>query len=715
MLASGLPTDLAGNAVATSSVGSFAVKIYTGSLSISTEPPSSIAAGAGFGLTVLAKDNQGQLIANFNEQVTLSVASGQGPGTLHGTVTATAANGVATFSGLSIQQAGSGYTITAATIVGVNPASTTAIQVTAAPATTLAVMTEPPASFVANTQFEVDLVAKDPYGNVDQSFTGPLTIAISSGPSGGSLGGTTTVHAVAGVATFTDLVLNTAGSGYILNATGSSLAAATSNSFTVTPAAVLEFAAASESIVETAGTVAIQVIRSGGYEGAVTVGVAASDGTAVAGVNYTALNTTLSFPANQDSETFSIHVSNAGLIPDLTVNIALNSPGSAAALGSPMLNTLTIHRPPPSLPAPPALLSADDSGIKNDGITDVAAPSVSGTTEPGAIVNLLNGQNAVIAHATAASDGMYVVAIAGAPLAPGTYKFSVIASNAYGPSPASSAFSLTIVAPPPAPDAPILLPAESDGSAGGETTISTAPSLIGTTLPGATVQLLGMGGSIVATTTADVSGKYQVQVPGPLSAQSYTYQVNVIDKFGDVSAASPAQTIHVLPPLVTVTTVSDVLKKKKVAEVIVTFSGDVKSIGADSTSVYRLATPGKKGSYTAKNAMVLRLKSATYTAPTRTVVLIPKKPFILTKPVQLLINGLAPGGLEDSVGRLIDGNHDGQAGGSATAILSRGGVKLSAVLRSRMSPSGAVNAQLVDAVLASGQWLSGRNHPLHTG
>jgi hypothetical protein len=689
-VASGPPTDLAGNPVVTGRVGSFTVKIYSGSLSVTAEPQGSVAAGTGFGLTVQAKDNQGQIISNFNEDVSLSVSNGQGPGTLHGTVTVTAVNGIATFSGLSIQQAGSDFTITASTVVGVNSVSTTPIQVTAAPASALAVVNVLPGSIVGNTEFEVDVVAKDPYGNLDQSFTGPVAIAISSGTQG-ALGGTTTVHAVAGVATFSDLTVSAAGPGYTLNVTSGSLTPATTNAFTVTPAAVLQFSAGSESIVETAGDVTIQVNRAGGYEGAVNVSVATSGGTAVPGVNYTAFNTTLSFLANEDTKTFSIPILNAGLIPDLTVNIVLSRPGSGAALGNPSLNTLTIHRPAPSLPAPPALLTSDDSGTKGDNITDVTGPSLSGTTEPGATVDLLNGQSAVIAHATASVDGKYVLAVPAAPLAPGAYKFSVTASNTYGPSPASGAYTLTIVAAPPTPGAPTLLPAQSDGSAGGETTISATPTLIGTTIAGATVQLLVAGGSIAASTTADGSGHYQLPVPGPLSVGSYTYQINVIDQFGDVSAASPAQTIHVVPPLVTVLKVSDVVKKKKVTEIIVTFSGAVNSTEAGSTGVYRLATPGKKGSYTAKNAKVLRLKSANYANGTHTVVLIPKKPFALTKPVQLSINGMATSGLQDSVGRLIDGNHDGQAGGNATAIVSRGGVKTS-----------AANARLIDAALARG-------------
>ena len=218
---------------------------------------------------------------------------------------------------------------------------------TAASASKLAVTTQPPSSLTANTDFEVDVAAEDRYGNVDQSFTGPLTIAVSSGPSGSALVGTTTVDAVAGVASFPDLLLDAAGAGYKLTVTGATVSPITTQSFTVTPAAVLEFAASTQSRSSRPPGRRPSRSRASGYEGAVTVNVATSGGTAVAGVNYTSLNTSLSFPANQNSETISIPLLNAGVIPDLTVNIVLSSPGSAASLGSPASNTLTIHRAAP--------------------------------------------------------------------------------------------------------------------------------------------------------------------------------------------------------------------------------------------------------------------------------------------------------------------------------------------------------------------------------
>ncbi len=73
-------------------------------MSIASQPPSSIAAGSPFGLTVDVLDSQGQPASSG----TVTVALGTAPsGTvLGGTLTASVVNGVATFSGLTLNQAG---------------------------------------------------------------------------------------------------------------------------------------------------------------------------------------------------------------------------------------------------------------------------------------------------------------------------------------------------------------------------------------------------------------------------------------------------------------------------------------------------------------------------------------------------------------------------------------------------------------------------------
>jgi hypothetical protein len=113
-------------------------------------------------------------------------------------------------------------------------------------------------------------------------------------------------------------------------------------------------------------------------------------------------------------------------------------------------------------------------------------------------------------------------------------------------------------------------------------------------------------------------------------------------------------------------------KKRRVAAVIVRFSGPVDAAQAASVAEYRLATAGKKGSFDAKNARVISLKSATYDGATFTVTLIPAKAFMISKPVEVQVGGRAHSGLHDSFGRLITGGPDRTPDAGAKAILNRG-------------------------------------------
>jgi hypothetical protein len=150
-------------------------------------------------------------------------------------------------------------------------------------------------------------------------------------------------------------------------------------------------------------------------------------------------------------------------------------------------------------------------------------------------------------------------------------------------------------------------------------------------------------------------------------------------------------------------------KKHQVTQILVDFSGPVNAGQADALATYRLTTAGKHGSFTARNATTVALKSAAYSDSTDSVTLVPRKPFRLTKAVQLRVAGQPPSGLTDELGRLIDGNHDGQAGGDAVAVLSKQGVSLAVRRRPETSPSRSVLA--VDHLLSAGS-REGRLHPL---
>ena len=98
-------------------------------LAVTTPPPSSVAEGAAFGLTVADEDSAGVVDTSFSGTVTIHLANNPGGSTLGGTLTATAVDGVATFSNLTLNEPGTGYTLQA-TASGLTSTTTSAFNVT---------------------------------------------------------------------------------------------------------------------------------------------------------------------------------------------------------------------------------------------------------------------------------------------------------------------------------------------------------------------------------------------------------------------------------------------------------------------------------------------------------------------------------------------------------------------------------------------------------
>src|SRR3989454_9165409 len=91
----------------------------------------------------------------------------------------------------------------------------------------------------------VQVAVQDAVGNRVPGATDAVTVALS----GGTLGGTVTVKAAQGIATFADLRIDRPGSGYTLLASAAGLSGATSTPFAVT----LTFAAVTASGLHTCG------------------------------------------------------------------------------------------------------------------------------------------------------------------------------------------------------------------------------------------------------------------------------------------------------------------------------------------------------------------------------------------------------------------------------------------------------------------------------
>ena len=186
------------------------------------------------------------------------------------------------------------------------------------------------------------------------------------------------------------------------------------------------------------------------------------------------------------------------------------------------------------------------------------------------------------------------------------------------------------------------------------------------------------GVSLSTTTGASATaGTHAIIASGGTAAN---YAITDVNGTLTVTPAQGGTTTVPPSPLVTMSNVTLVFSKNHmVTQVLIEFSGSINFAQAGTVGTYRLATAGKKNSFDAKNAKVIKLRSAAYNAASNTVTLTPTKKFLLTKTVQLRVNGQPPSGLQDGGGLLIDGDHNGQPGGDGVALLHRNGAMISAV------------------------------------
>ena len=179
--------------------------------------------------------------------MTLAIGTNPAGGALSGTVSVTTVGGLATFSNVALDKAGTGYTLVASSPLP-GPALTTAtsspFNVTFGTATQLVFVQQPTnaASGAAITP-PVTVQLRDAAGNNVTSPERNVTVALGSNPGGGALSGTLTVATVNGLATFSNLSIDKVGNGYTLVAsspTPTPLTQATSSGFNVTAAAATQ-------------------------------------------------------------------------------------------------------------------------------------------------------------------------------------------------------------------------------------------------------------------------------------------------------------------------------------------------------------------------------------------------------------------------------------------------------------------------------------------
>ena len=174
-----------------------------------TRPPGGVVSGNAIKITVTAQDPFNNTDTSYNGPVSVALASGSS-GTLTGTTMMMASSGVADFSDLVDTTSGSiAITASSGTLAS---GSTGQVTVNPAPAAKLVVQMQPSQSATAGVAFQTQPVIyeEDAFGNLLNNDNSTVVTAYL-GSGAGPLGGTVAETVIGGIATFSDLFDNAAG------------------------------------------------------------------------------------------------------------------------------------------------------------------------------------------------------------------------------------------------------------------------------------------------------------------------------------------------------------------------------------------------------------------------------------------------------------------------------------------------------------------------
>ena len=692
---SGLSVDLVGTGytIAASSTGldgatttSFDAHAAAASqLLISTQPQSSVAAGAQFSFVVTAEDQYGNVATSFNGNETIAVASGPTGGVLTGTTNATAKNGVATISGLILTKAGSGYTLQVSS-TGLTPATTTAITVTPLAASRFVITTQPPSPVTAGTTFGLTVTAQDTFGNVATTFSTPVSIGLAHNPGTGTLNGTLSQTASSGVAQFSGLTLNTVGTGYTISATNGVLTSLPSSPINVTPAAATTLVVSiPPPTTMTSGSqfgLAVAALDAFGnlatdYVGVVTLALHDNPGNATLGgpvipPTAKAVGGIANFHAFITTETaasgYTLIATADGLTPVIT--------GPITVIPAPATHLVVITQPP-SLVTPGGtfgfvVAAEDDFGNISTayaGAISVSAPSpavLGGTTTvtphngeatfSGLTLTEPNGGVALTVTSTGLPSATTDVVSVTTPAVLGFAVGSVTVNQTAGTA------SIQVMRTGGYTGAISVHVTSSNGTAAAGVDYTAVDQVLNFAA-GQNSLPVSVPLNPSASITTSLNFNLTLSNPGPNSTLGSQTTATVV-----IQGSTPPP-----PALVTMQGVQLVKNKKHlITQILVGFSGGVNAAEAKSLKTYQLITANAAGAFIAKKKTLIKIKSAALTG--NSVALKLKAPLKLKKAVELVVNGVAPSGLQDSLGRLIDGNHDGVAGGNAVAVIKKPGV-----------------------------------------
>ena len=155
------------------------------------DPPAEVIAGVAIhpAVVVTVLDGHAQPVTSARTRVTLALGNNPGGGTLSGTLTVAAVNGVARFSDLSLDMSGT-YTLVAEA-TGLGRTTSAFFRVTFAPAK-LVFQVQPSSAALGEAIGPPVVAIQDVQGNIVTTAAMSVTLGIETNPSGGALGGNTT-------------------------------------------------------------------------------------------------------------------------------------------------------------------------------------------------------------------------------------------------------------------------------------------------------------------------------------------------------------------------------------------------------------------------------------------------------------------------------------------------------------------------------------------
>ncbi len=235
----GLATGVAGGTVTISALGlgvpGSAALTVTGvvptQLAFTTQPTSSTA-GAAISpvVEVEVRDASGNRVPTARDPVTLAITGGGA--TLVGTTNVNAVNGVASFGVLSVQKAGTAYTLTASSGTLTTSVST-AFDIAPASPAKLAFTVQPILTEGSQAIPTMKVEVRDLFDNLVTTSTNTVTLSLSANPGGATLSGTLALPAASGVATFSNVLIDRPQTGYTLTGSAEGILGTTSVPFNV--------------------------------------------------------------------------------------------------------------------------------------------------------------------------------------------------------------------------------------------------------------------------------------------------------------------------------------------------------------------------------------------------------------------------------------------------------------------------------------------------